>query len=81
MLGLRLEAETRHFVGGGGIVKVKCSARVGSRTYDAEKKVQMAHVNNQRLSASDLRVNGRGRASQFDIDYILVLAIIILTLT
>ncbi|XP_043488992.1 uncharacterized protein LOC122515661 [Polistes fuscatus] len=55
-LGLRLEAEPRHF-GGGGLVKIKCIAEVGSRAFEAEKRVQMAYVNNQRLSAGDLRSN------------------------
>ncbi|KAK2587449.1 hypothetical protein KPH14_003157 [Odynerus spinipes] len=56
-LGLRLEAEPRHFEGGGGLVRIKCIAEVGSRAFEAEKKVLMAYVNNQRLSAGDLRSN------------------------
>ncbi|XP_014468643.1 PREDICTED: uncharacterized protein LOC106741318 [Dinoponera quadriceps] len=52
-LGLRLEAEPRHFEGGGGLVKIKCTAEVGSRMYEAERRVLMAYVNNQRLSAGD----------------------------
>lgn len=52
-LGLRLEAEPRHFEGGGGLVKIKCIAEVGSRVFEAERRVLMAYVNNQRLSAGD----------------------------
>ncbi|KMQ92859.1 response regulator containing a -like receiver domain and an hth dna-binding domain protein [Lasius niger] len=52
-LGLRLEAEPRHFIGDGKLVKIKCIAEVGSRKYDAERTVQRAYVNNQRLSAGD----------------------------
>ncbi|EFN77571.1 hypothetical protein EAI_16557 [Harpegnathos saltator] len=56
-LGLRLEAEPRHFEsgggGGGGLVKIKCFAEVGSRVYEAERTVPMAYVNNQKLSAGD----------------------------
>ncbi|KAF7989722.1 hypothetical protein HCN44_008396 [Aphidius gifuensis] len=60
-LGLRLEAEARHFVGA-GTVKFRCQADVGSRRFDTEKLVQMAHVNNQRLSASDLRGSVKANA-------------------
>ncbi|XP_032688869.1 uncharacterized protein LOC116852523 [Odontomachus brunneus] len=56
-LGLRLEAEPRHFEGGGGggggFVKIKCTAEVGSRVFQAQRKVLMAYLNNQRLSAGD----------------------------
>ncbi|XP_072757221.1 uncharacterized protein [Anoplolepis gracilipes] len=52
-LGLRLETEHRHFMGDGKLVKIKCIAEVGSRKYETERKVQMAYVNNQRLSAGD----------------------------
>lgn len=52
-LGVRMEAEPRHFMGDGKLVKIKCIAEVGSRKYEAERKVQMAYVNNQRLSAGD----------------------------
>ncbi|KAL2735065.1 hypothetical protein V1477_013321 [Vespula maculifrons] len=55
-LGLRLEAEPRHF-GGGRLVKIKCIAKVGSHMYEAKREVMMAYVNNQRLSAGDLRSN------------------------
>ncbi|EZA49962.1 hypothetical protein X777_11450 [Ooceraea biroi] len=51
-LGLRLEVEPRHFVGG-GLVNIKCIAQVGSRSYNEERRVLMAYVNNQRLSAGD----------------------------
>jgi len=51
-LGLRLEAEPRHFVNHGQ-VKIKCFAEVGSRTYEAERRVMKAYVNNQKLSADD----------------------------
>lgn len=54
-LGLRLDAEARHLIGGSTIVKFRCHADVGTRKFDNEKQVQMIHVNNQRLSASDLR--------------------------
>ncbi|XP_047365339.1 uncharacterized protein LOC124955237 isoform X1 [Vespa velutina] len=54
-LGLRLEVEPRHF--GGGLVKIKCIAKVGSHTYEAKRDVLKAYVNNQRLSAGDLRSN------------------------
>lgn len=60
-LGLHLEAESRHFEGGGGFVNIKCLAQVGSKTYDTEKRVLMAHVNNQRLSAGDLYHSGRSK--------------------
>lgn len=51
-LGLRFEVEPRHFVGG-GLVNIKCIAQVGSRSYNEERRVHMAYVNNQRLSAGD----------------------------
>lgn len=54
-LGLRLEAEARHFDGGDGSVSIRCISYVGSRRYETEKTVHMAHVNNQRLSAGDHR--------------------------
>lgn len=53
-LGLRLETEQRHFKGDGKLVKIKCIAEVGSRKYETERKVHMAYVNNQRLSAGDM---------------------------
>lgn len=53
-LGLRLEVESRHFEGSGGtVIIIKCAAQVGSRDYSIERKVQMAHVNNQRLRGAD----------------------------
>lgn len=52
-LGLRMETEQRHFMGDGKLVKIKCNAEVGSHKYEAERKVHMAYVNNQRLSAGD----------------------------
>ncbi|KAH0951117.1 hypothetical protein HN011_003720 [Eciton burchellii] len=51
-LGLRMEIEPRHFVGG-GLVNIKCIAQVGLRSYSEERKVLMAFLNNQRLSAGD----------------------------
>ena len=52
-LGLRLEAEPRHFANNGQ-VKIKCFAEVGSRIYEAERRVMKAYVNNQKLSADDM---------------------------
>jgi len=51
-LGLRMEVEPRHFEGG-RLVNIKCIAEVGLRKYSDNCTVQMAYVNNQRLSASD----------------------------
>ena len=78
-LGLRLEAEPRHFVSG-GLVKIKCIAEVGSRVYDIERKVMKAYVNNQRLSAGDMH----GAARSIRADYLAslltaILALILLT--
>ncbi|XP_066582263.1 uncharacterized protein [Prorops nasuta] len=53
-LGLLLEAESRHFQGGEGLVRIKCIAEVGSQKFETEKRVLMAYVNNQRLSAGDM---------------------------
>ncbi|XP_029666803.1 uncharacterized protein LOC115237713 isoform X2 [Formica exsecta] len=52
-LGLRLEAEHQHFVSDGKLIKIKCIAEVGSHKYETERTVQIAYVNNQRLSAGD----------------------------
>lgn len=73
-LGLRLEAESRHFEGGGGLVTIRCLAHVGSRRFEAEKKVQMAYVNNQRLSAGDL-LRGGSTSLRAEILFVIVLAI------
>lgn len=82
-LGLRLEAEARHFVGA-GTVKFRCQADVGSRRFDTEKLVQMAHVNNQRLSASDLRGSVKSNAGFLNNNFntlIITTIIIIINLT
>ncbi|XP_011304911.1 uncharacterized protein [Fopius arisanus] len=76
-LGLRLEAEERHFVN--GIVAIRCLASVGSHQKESERHVQMAHVNNQRLSAGDLRGSARGDAHRFTLDTILLPLIIIIS--
>ncbi|KAK0076672.1 hypothetical protein PV325_005031 [Microctonus aethiopoides] len=61
ILGLRLHADTRHFTVSSSTVKIQCLASVGLRKFEAEKHVHMTHVNNQRLSAGDLRnVNNNG---------------------
>ncbi|XP_050450195.1 uncharacterized protein LOC126850846 [Cataglyphis hispanica] len=57
-LGLRLETEHRHFVDG-KLIKIKCIAEVGSRKYETERTVQIAYVNNQRLSAGDMHASAR----------------------
>ncbi|XP_018348379.1 PREDICTED: uncharacterized protein LOC108752201 [Trachymyrmex septentrionalis] len=51
-LGLRFEAELRHFDNNG--LKIKCFAEVGSHIYEAERRVMKAYVNNQKLSADDM---------------------------
>ncbi|XP_043282202.1 uncharacterized protein [Venturia canescens] len=57
-LGLRMDADPRHFEGGDGSVSIRCVSYVGSKRSEVEKTVHMAHVNNQRLSAGDLRGSG-----------------------
>ncbi|CAL1688866.1 unnamed protein product [Lasius platythorax] len=52
-LGLRLEAEHRHFIGDSKLMKIKCIAEIGSRKYETARTMQRAYVNNQRLSAGD----------------------------
>jgi len=52
ILGLRMEVEPRHFVGR-GLMNIRCIAQVGLRSYNEERKVMMAYLNNQRLSAGD----------------------------
>ncbi|KYN10535.1 hypothetical protein ALC57_17140 [Trachymyrmex cornetzi] len=52
-LGLRLEAEPRHFDNNEQI-KIKCFAEVGSHIYEAERRVMKAQLNNERLSAGDM---------------------------
>lgn len=59
-LGLRLELDARHFAGSGGTLRVRCLAYVGSFRYETDKHVQMAHANNQRFSAGDLRSRASG---------------------
>lgn len=76
-LGLWLEAEQRHFTSN-GMINVKCIAEVGSQEYRAEKKVTMAYVNRQRLSAGDhLRSNA---ARVVRVDFLVPLLAAIFTL-
>lgn len=53
-LGLRFEMESRqlHTV---SLLRIRCVAHVGSRRYETERTIQLAHANNQRFSAGDLR--------------------------
>lgn len=53
-----MDADPRHFAGSDGSVSIRCVSHVGSRRTEVEKTVHMAHVNNQRLSAGDLRGGG-----------------------
>lgn len=77
-LGLRLEAELRHFEGGTFVIK--CDAQVGSKRYSAERKVNMAHVNNQKLSADDMNSTARRtRAGRLIPLLTMILALISLT--
>ncbi|KAG7198281.1 hypothetical protein KM043_005684 [Ampulex compressa] len=77
-LGLRLEADPRHFEGGRGLVRIRCIAEVGSRIFEAEKEIPMAYLTNQRLSAGDTR--GRGHAIGGDrLGAILVLVLALYT--
>lgn len=57
-LGLRLEAELRHF-GNDGRFRIRCIAEVGSRMYEDERKVTKAYVNNQRLSSGEIHAAAR----------------------
>ncbi|XP_011158966.2 uncharacterized protein LOC105195292 [Solenopsis invicta] len=78
-LGLRLEAEPRHFMSG-GLVKIKCIAEVGSRVYDIERKVMKAYVNNERLSAGDMHGAARSIRADFLAPLLTaILALILLT--
>ncbi|XP_063992475.1 uncharacterized protein LOC135170507 isoform X2 [Diachasmimorpha longicaudata] len=76
-LGLRLEAEDHHFIN--GVVKIRCLASVGSHRKESERHVQMAHVNNQRLSAGDLRGAARGIAHRITTNTLLIMLIIFVT--
>ena len=59
-LGLRMEADARLFDAGNRAVTIRCESYVGSRRDVVNKTIHMAHVNNQRLSAGDLRNGGSG---------------------
>lgn len=78
-LGLRLETEHRHFEDGGKLAKIKCIAEVGSRKYETERKVHMAYVNNERLSAGD-HMHAAARAIRTDLLAKLLTAILALVL-
>ncbi|KYM95799.1 hypothetical protein ALC62_13550, partial [Cyphomyrmex costatus] len=78
-LGLRLEAEPRHFANNGQ-VKIKCFAEVGSRVYEAERKVMKAYVNNQRLSAGDMHAAARSIHTSILVQLLTaILALVLLT--
>ncbi|KAK0169052.1 hypothetical protein PV327_002799 [Microctonus hyperodae] len=80
ILGLRLHADTRHFTVGSSTVKIQCLASVGLRKFEAEKHVHMTHVNNQRLSAGDLRnVNNTGCILRLNYIVIVIVFIVIST--
>ncbi|KAL0121583.1 hypothetical protein PUN28_006836 [Cardiocondyla obscurior] len=57
-LGLRLMIEPRHF-GRDGQMRIKCTAEVGSKVYEVDRKAMKAYVNNQRLSAGDIHAAAR----------------------
>lgn len=63
-LGLRLEAEPRHF-GNDGRFRIRCIAEVGSRMYEDERKVTKAYVNNQRLSSGEMHAAARSIRAGF----------------
>lgn len=79
ILGLRIEAEARLFIGGSSSVKIRCLADVGSRRFEAEKHVLMAHVNNQRLSAGDLRGSVKNTSSLLRLNLVLLVVLVFTT--
>lgn len=78
-LGLRLETEHRHFIDG-KLIKIKCIAEVGSRKYETERTVQIAYVNNQRLSAGDhMHASARSIRTDLLAKLLTILALVLLT--
>ncbi|XP_014209836.1 V-set and immunoglobulin domain-containing protein 2-like [Copidosoma floridanum] len=76
ILGLRMDVSSSHLTRNQGTLTVVCRAPVGSRKFEALKRVRVTHANNQRLSAGDLRSAGfAARAAP------LVIAVLLVALT